>query len=260
MLGAAQGERFRIPAWQGRNLPMADKRRFLDVWIVESNTVYREVPFTVVADWVQQGRLLEDDMLKPSGTAEWSRVGASADFNVYLPKPQAYRSDDKAEALEPVQLDFTYKRRHDEEDDDVDMIPLIDVSLVLLIFFMLISAGAGMASSIQVPTASSPEVSHINPAELTVGIDLDADGAEFFSLSTGNKPPSGDEYRNIRTYEEMVEKLKEMLPGSGSTELTINAHRNVRSGLVRKLAAEVARPPFTGKVARVMIGVNEKSQ
>ena len=40
---------------------MAEKRRFLDVWIVDSNTVYREVPFTVVADWVQQGRLLEDD-------------------------------------------------------------------------------------------------------------------------------------------------------------------------------------------------------
>ncbi len=31
---------------------MAEKRRFLDVWIIESNTVYREVPFQVVADWV----------------------------------------------------------------------------------------------------------------------------------------------------------------------------------------------------------------
>ena len=31
---------------------MAQKRRFIDVWIVESNTVYREVPFTVVTDWI----------------------------------------------------------------------------------------------------------------------------------------------------------------------------------------------------------------
>ena len=46
---------------------MAEKRRFLDVWIVESNTVYQEVPFEVVCDWVQQGRLLADDMVKPSG-------------------------------------------------------------------------------------------------------------------------------------------------------------------------------------------------
>ena len=43
---------------------MAQKRRFLDVWIVESNTVYQEVPFEVVTDWVQQGRLLADDQVK----------------------------------------------------------------------------------------------------------------------------------------------------------------------------------------------------
>ena len=25
---------------------MADKRRFIDVWIIETNTVYKEVPYT----------------------------------------------------------------------------------------------------------------------------------------------------------------------------------------------------------------------
>src|SRR5215470_9995950 len=123
---------------------MTEKRRFLDVWIVESNTVYREVPFTVVADWVQQGRLLEDDMLRPSGTAEWSRVGGSPDFAPYLPKAEPFRAEDQAEALEPVQLDFQWKKsREGEGDEDVDMIPLIDVSLVLLIFFMLTATGVG---------------------------------------------------------------------------------------------------------------------
>src|SRR6185437_2710829 len=99
---------------------MAAKRRFLDVWIVESNTVYREVPFTVVADWVQQGRLLEDDRLRPSGTAEWFAIGASPDFAPYLPQPEPFRAEDRAEALEPVQLDFAWKPSHFEEDDDVD--------------------------------------------------------------------------------------------------------------------------------------------
>ena len=56
---------------------MAEKRRFLDVWIVESNTVYREVPFTVVCDWLQQGRLLEGDHVRPSGTADWKRIAGS---------------------------------------------------------------------------------------------------------------------------------------------------------------------------------------
>ena len=29
---------------------MAGKQRFLDIWIVESNTVYKEVPYNVVTD------------------------------------------------------------------------------------------------------------------------------------------------------------------------------------------------------------------
>src|SRR5690348_9862577 len=103
---------------------MAQKRRFLDVWIVESNTVYREVPFTVVADWVQQGRLLADDKLRPSGTAEWFRIGGSPDFAPYLPRHDPFQAEDQAEALEPVQLDFSWKRGHEEADDDIDMIPL----------------------------------------------------------------------------------------------------------------------------------------
>ena len=59
---------------------MAEKRQFLDVWIVETNTVYKEVPFTVVTDWVQQGRLLANDMLKPSGTKDWQRLGGLAEI------------------------------------------------------------------------------------------------------------------------------------------------------------------------------------
>ena len=83
---------------------MAEKRRFLDVWIVESNTVYRRCRSTVVTDWVQQGRLLEPTTSSgrrapPSG----SRLGDSPSFAAYLPRPSRYAADDQAEALEPVQ-------------------------------------------------------------------------------------------------------------------------------------------------------------
>src|SRR5262249_61494637 len=122
---------------------MADKRRFLDVWLVETNTVYREVRFAVVADWVQQSRLLPEDMLRPSGTAQWFRVGSSPEFAPYVPRSEPHRIEDQAEALEPVQLDFAWKPRREDEDDDVDMIPLIDISLVLLIFFIMTGGVAG---------------------------------------------------------------------------------------------------------------------
>src|SRR5579872_6880707 len=100
------------------------QRRFLDVWIVESNTVYREVPYTVVTDWVQQGRLLDDDRLRPSGTPNWQRLGDIPSFAAFLPKIDPQRVEDQAEALERVEVDFAWKPRHEDDDDDVDMIPL----------------------------------------------------------------------------------------------------------------------------------------
>ena len=80
---------------------MAEQRTLLDVWIVETNTVYRDVPFTVVADWLQQGRLLESDMLSLPGTEKWTAIGKTK-FAAYLPKAEPYEVDDQAEALEPV--------------------------------------------------------------------------------------------------------------------------------------------------------------
>src|SRR4051812_27463424 len=103
-----------------RRSPMADKRRFFDLWILETNTVYQEVPYEVVADWLQQGRLLGDDMQKPSGTKDWSRVAESADFKPYVIGPGPDRPDDKAEAMEPLlEQGFNYRRAPEEEDEDV---------------------------------------------------------------------------------------------------------------------------------------------
>src|SRR5262249_38706271 len=86
------------------------KRRFLDVWIVESDTVYREVPYEVVTDWVQQGRLLDDDMLRWSGQAEWFRLGSMPAFKAYMPRVETDRANDQAEALEGIHVDFGWKR------------------------------------------------------------------------------------------------------------------------------------------------------
>src|SRR2546426_10046591 len=100
---------------------MATQRQFYDLWLVESETVYREVPFTVVCDWVQQGRLLEEDQVRPSGTADWKRLADVAAFAAFLPKPEPTRPDDEAEALEPVTMEFHRKKKYIEEDEDVDM-------------------------------------------------------------------------------------------------------------------------------------------
>src|SRR6516162_4955254 len=197
---------------------MAEKRRFFDVWIVETNQVYKEVPYTVVADWVQQGRLLEDDKLKPSGTAEWFRLGAMPAFAAYLPKPEPFRVEDEAEAREQVTGGFTWRRKPDDEEDDVDMIPLIDISLVLLIFFIMTTTGAFLMSTMpQTVYANATS----NPDLVWIGITkeqiFDKDGKEtpdynaVYSIGKGDHPPASPDDRDLLAQEQLLERLDLLL-------------------------------------------------
>jgi biopolymer transport protein ExbD len=238
---------------------MSKDRRFLDVWIVDSNMVYREVPFTVVSDWVQQGRLLENDKLRRSGTAEWLLVGGTPDFTPYLPRSEPYRMNDTAEALEPVELDFRWKKPPPDEDDDVDMIPLIDVSLVLLIFFMLTASSAGMAAFVPTPPA---EYGVLSPNTDEVQLNIDLEGAAYapvFSFSVGNRFLDRSKDSGLASLDEMLERLRAHLQTlANPVDLTINAHPDVKSGLVRELTTRLESEPFRSHIRNKYIGVSEK--
>jgi len=237
----------------------ADKRHFFDIWVVEPNTVYREVPYTVVADWAQQGRILEDDRLRPSGTTEWGRAGDSPDFAPYMPRPEPFRADDQAEALEPVHLDFAFKRPHDEEEGDVDMIPLIDVSLVLLIFFMMTATVASASIPIPTPPAETGQVAN-NTEGVWLGIDLVGEDKKelAYSVGEGSQPPAAED-RDLQTQDEALNHLDALLKKRGSrTEVTIDANPAVKSGIVREMTAALEGPRFRDRVTQKFIGVSEK--
>ncbi len=238
---------------------MSKERRFLDVWILESNTVYREVPFPVVSDWIQQGRLLENDLLRRSGTAEWFTVGNSPDFTPYLPRSEPDRIEDTAEALEPVELDFRWKKPAPDEDEDVDMIPLIDVSLVLLIFFMLTTAASGLAAFVPTPPA---EYGMIDPNTEGVQLNIDLKGEDrtpIFSFTVGNKFLDAKKDSNLATMDELLDRLQEYLKEQkGKVEVSINAHPDVKSGLTRELMARLESEPFRSRIIQKYYGVSDK--
>jgi biopolymer transport protein ExbD len=235
---------------------MAQKRQFLDVWIVESNTVYREVPYTVVLDWVQQGRLLEEDRIKRSGTADWQKLGEVADVAAFLPQPDPLTAEDEAEALEPVALDFQWKKPHHDEDEDVDMIPLIDVSLVLLIFFMLTASTIGSTLFIDTPAtdyglvADDPEAWRI---------DIDRQGEQVvYSLGQGDKPAEKED-SGLATEKEILDRLKARLARTtGRQELVINAHKALPARYARQLLVALREDPFRGRISINYYGVSDK--
>jgi biopolymer transport protein ExbD len=222
---------------------MAEQRRFLDVWIVESNTVYREVPFLVVADWTQQGRLLEDDMLRPSGTEKWFRLGDTAGMAAYLPKAEPYRTEDQAEAMEPVEIDFAWKRPASSEDDDPDMIPLIDISLVLLIFFMMTSTVAAISSSINVPDVENGTILS-GSDNLWIGIDRSGSGNAVYSIGRGEKGAEPDDQG--LTEADVLKKVAERLRGiTDPVEVRITADRDLPYETVQKMT--IALEPYRQK-------------
>jgi biopolymer transport protein ExbD len=242
---------------------MAEKRRFLDVWIVESNTVYREVPFDVVADWVQQARLLEADKVRPSGTGEWFTIGAMPSFRVYLPKPAPpVEEESPVEAYEPVEVGFTWRRKPDDSDTDVDMIPLIDVSLVLLIYFVMrlsMSPSGGPAPNIPIAPAEYSNVVTTTEKTVWVGIDFDRanPSAMVYSLGVADKPAAKDD-REIHSRPELLARLATQLEKMPEAELTIYAHKDLKFGEVRQLLEDLQQPPYKGKITKKYNGVSEK--
>ena len=237
----------------------ATQRRFLDVWIVESNTVYREVPFTVVSDWIQQGRLLEDDKIKASGTADWSRIGDSPDLTPYLPRPDPTRAEDQAEALESVGLDVGWRRpRGGGDESDPDMIPLIDVSLVLLVFFMMTTTTTVSAGVLIPDPATQTGSIATTPTDLWLGVDLGPDHqTPVFSLGEKNNPPAPED-SDLHSEDELLARLQALLNRTtGKSEVTIHANPAVHSGVVRRLLLGLQKKPFVDRLNQKYYGVQE---
>jgi biopolymer transport protein ExbD len=208
---------------------MADpKQRMLDVWILEINTVYREVPFVVVTDWLQQGRLLGDDCVRLTGSKKWHAIRAVPALAPYLPRVEPQRAEDRAEALEPVELEHEWHRTSEEEDDDVDMIPLIDISLVLLIFFMMTaSVETGVMSAIATPSAQH-QLAAITRETYWVGIDKHGRGGAVEKDDEGRPIPwysFGKDNKELvkptRERREISDALSNELKDSPATDVTI---------------------------------------
>lgn len=137
----------------------ADAPRFFNVWLVQPNTVYRGVPFSVVCDWIQEGRLLGRDCVRTPGAPAWEYLDAHPLFQPYFGLGGLPTAQDTAEALEPIEIDFAAARKPDEEDEDVDMIPLIDISMVLLVFFMMTAQNLITAAPFKIPAVKLSEIS-----------------------------------------------------------------------------------------------------
>jgi biopolymer transport protein ExbD len=226
---------------------MAEPKKLLDVWIVELNTVYRQVPFAVVIDWLQEGRLLPADKVSIAGANSWRHVSDVKAFAPFLPHAEPHRAEDRAEALEPVEMDLSWRNPAETEDEDVDMIPLIDISLVLLIFFMMTAVvSTGVFSPIKTPAARH-QLLVITKDMYWVGIDTRGPNGKIDKTDDGKPLPwysLGKEDAQIQPPTQNVKEIlqvleRELEPDEGEVRIRIRGHEDLPIETVRDLTAEL---------------------
>jgi hypothetical protein len=229
-----------------------------DVWFVAADTVYRGVPYGVLTGWAEQGRVSAGDKVRPAGTEQpWSRVGDHpllADF-LFRPRPTAAAAD-AAEQLQPVEMDLG--KRYEDHDDDVDMIPLIDISLVLLIFFMMTTAVAAL-SPVNVPEMRYASELGKDADAITIHIDKRGEDEVFFAIRVGDRLAPED--NNLATPEEMLRRLDVRLAeAQRPPEVRVACHRDLPRSWVRDVARELDRRRQKDQIAFYTAEVNEQAK
>lgn len=195
---------------------MAKAPAKFDVWFIAANTVYKQVPYSVVTGWVQEGRLGIADQLRPAGSTEvWKTLGEYELFADYLPRPVGTtvsvaepavgEAAPAVENEEPVEFEPPPRRRPEDHDDDVDMIPLIDISMVLLVFFIMVSA-TGALSPIDVPDMQYAGELKSDPTAITLNIEKASETDVVYSVRIGEQA-AAPENANLPSKQAAIERL-----------------------------------------------------
>jgi biopolymer transport protein ExbD len=179
-----------------------------DLQLASGTRAYKAVPYDVLTNWLQQGRVIAKDRVRPVGTETWTTVEEHPPLAVFLPQAIAALPNDAAEALQPVELGIEVHPRRGDADEDVDMVPLIDISLVLLIFFMMTTTVAVGGSRVQVPETKYATLTS-GREMLWIGVDLGNDKQPTYSFGEGERAAApGDERL---TMNEVIDRVRTKL-------------------------------------------------
>jgi biopolymer transport protein ExbD len=240
-----------------------------DVWFVTANTVYKQVPYSVVADWTGQGRLARSDMVRPAGTEqEWQRVEQNKLLADYLPAAapkwvlveEGASTTTKADPIafhEPGDED-PWPHPRSDEDDDVDMIPLIDISMVLLVFFIMMQSARALAP-VDVPDMVYAGALKTDPSAITIIIDKASETDVVYSVRLGESvKPGHDNIRGPDAQKDVIKKMQELFQETKPPrEVRIACRKDLPSERVFELLEALKPFKDLGSIASINAEVHE---
>src|SRR5262249_24215482 len=133
-----------------------------------------------------------------------------------------------------------------------------DVSLVLLIFFMLTASSAMFASYVTTPEADHGLMAD-NPQAFRIDISLGDGDQPLFALGRGDAPAAAED-SNLIAIPELLDKMREKLAEDkgGPYEMVINAGKDVKSKVARELLVALREEPFRTRLSVNYYGVSER--
>ncbi len=236
-----------------------------DVWLVTSDQIYKGVPYQVLAGWIDTGRAAPTDRVRTGGSNDaWVVVKSHPvlkDFVRQAAAPiaaVAATSGSPAvhhEELEVPELEFF--KHPEDEDAEVDMIPLIDISLVLLIFFMMTSVVSAL-SPVDVPAIASGHETTNAADALSVQIDLRPNGSAFYAIQVGTGAIS-TENNNLETLPEVKSRLDAILNSvTKPPEARITCNKKIKHVRVAELVTVLDEYRRRGLIVVYKAEVNEQ--
>ena len=228
------------------------------MWFVAADQVYKGVPADVLLGWAEQGRVAAADKLRPAGTAgDWGRVGAEPFFAAFLFRGGAPAGPAALEELQPVERD-ALTRVGEEEDDDPDMIPLIDISLVLLIFFMMTSVVSTL-SPIDVPDMKHGGEPSKDQDAITLIIDKRPNDEVYYAVRVGEQPLQAEDNNLAKGRTRPCKRLDAKIAvAQKPPEVRVACHKKLPGDRVDELLMELERRRRDNKIAFYGAEVNER--
>lgn len=224
---------------------MLPDAKYYDVWIIQANQVIREIPAATIMQWIGERRLVVRDKIRPAGTADWFEVGQHPTLVNTLPQ----KENPEPEVLESPSHFF---QKHQGVDDDIDMIPLIDVSLVLLVYFLMSTSSIGSGTSTKLPIAEYASVQGIKDQ---AWIEVENNKAYTVGFAERKK----DQTTKFESQDKLIAYLQdEIKKGQGFKEVTVYAPGDISAGTIRNLITSIEKSFGKDDISKIHLGVTGK--
>ena len=223
-------------------------RRQMQLKVVALDKVYGPVAMDKLIQLAAQGRLSPQDQVCNVGTDAWTAVADVPALAAAMPQAAVVGASITGEPLPEPDADASWTSWSSDDDSgeaEMDMAPMIDVTFLLLIFFMLTNSLAN-PSPMDVPTAVHGRGVNLEGQQLIL---IDDQGAYFLG-------DQASEENRAESVDALVAEVESNAAGAGpAMDVILNAHKETDYLLVRELVERLSSAEGLGQV---MLGVEER--